>query len=167
MSLLFGASVYTFSLILAVFLSGLGIGGLVGSRLARRPTVSRRDARQVQAMLALAIGFGAWAIVNVLPGWQPTALFLPNVRVDALAGVRVRRAALRVRAAAGHDPVGRELPADARGRRATRDFDRHVARVNATNTAGALAGAIAFTLIGIPLLGSHCAQQALVAVCRD
>ena len=42
------------------------------------------------------------------------------------------------------------------------DFDRHVARVNAINTAGALAGAIAFTLIGIPLLGSHMAQQALV-----
>ena len=80
LSLLFGASVYTFSLILAVFLTGLGIGGLVGSRLARRPTVSVVTLGRVQAMLALAIGFGAWAIVNVLPGWQPTALFLPNVR---------------------------------------------------------------------------------------
>ena len=34
--------------------------------------------------------------------------------------------------------------------RRARDFSGHVARINAINTAGALAGAIAFTLIGIP-----------------
>src|SRR5688500_19099497 len=43
-------------------------------------------------------------------------------------------------------------------------FDRHVARINAINTSGALLGAIAFTLIGIPSLGSHAAQQLLVAI---
>ena len=41
LSLLFGASVYTFSLILAVFLAGLGIGGLVGTRLSRRDSARR------------------------------------------------------------------------------------------------------------------------------
>ena len=41
LSLLFGASVYTFSLILAVFLAGLGIGGLVGIALARRTATPR------------------------------------------------------------------------------------------------------------------------------
>src|SRR5213079_3418957 len=43
LSLLFGATVYTFSLILAVFLTGLGIGSSVGSALARsvaRPRVA-------------------------------------------------------------------------------------------------------------------------------
>ena len=44
------------------------------------------------------------------------------------------------------------------------DFGGHVARINAINTAGALAGAIAFTLIGIPLLGSHDSQQLLVII---
>ena len=161
LSLLFGASVYTFSLILAVFLSGLGIGGLVGSRLARRPTASVVTLGRVQAMLALAIGFGAWAIVNVLPGWQPTALFLPKVR--ATPSLAFAFDALRCAFALLPATIlwGASFPLTlAIGRRA--DFDRHVARVNAINTAGALAGAIAFTLIGIPLLGSHMAQQALV-----
>ena len=36
LSLLFGATAYTFSLILAVFLVGLGIGSTVGAELARR-----------------------------------------------------------------------------------------------------------------------------------
>ena len=36
LSLLFGASVYTFSLILAVFLAGLGLGSFAGSVIARR-----------------------------------------------------------------------------------------------------------------------------------
>jgi len=161
LSLLFGASVYTFSLILAVFLSGLGIGGLVGSRLARRPTASVVTLGRVQAMLALAIGFGAWAIVNVLPGWQPTALFLPRVR--ATPSLAFAFDALRCAFALLPATIlwGASFPLTlAIGRHA--DFDRHVARVNAINTTGALAGAIAFTLIGIPLLGSHMAQQALV-----
>ena len=80
LSLLFGASVYTFSLILAVFLTGLGLGGLVGSRLARRTPDPRSALALFRSLLAVAIAFGAWAIVNVLPGWQPTALFLPQVR---------------------------------------------------------------------------------------
>ena len=161
LSLLFGASVYTFSLILAVFLCGLGIGGLVGSRLARRPTASVVTLGRVQAMLALAIGFGAWAIVNVLPGWQPTALFLPRVR--ATPSLAFAFDALRCAFALLPATIlwGASFPLTlAIGRHA--DFDRHVARVNAINTTGALAGAIAFTLIGIPLLGSHMAQQALV-----
>ena len=77
LSLLFGASVYTFSLILAVFLAGLGIGGLVGSRLARRTRCRARRSAWSRRCSRCAIAFGAWAIVNVLPHWQPTALFLP------------------------------------------------------------------------------------------
>ena len=36
LSLVFGATVYTFSLILAVFLAGLGIGSAAGAALGRR-----------------------------------------------------------------------------------------------------------------------------------
>ena len=171
LSLLFGASVYTFSLILAVFLSGLGIGGLIGSRMIRR----RRDAAAalaaVQASLAFAIGYGAWAIVNVLPAWQPTAQFLPGIRSEpsltfAFDALRCAVALLPATILWGASfPLtlacgqrSRSVPGAAAG------FDRHVALVNAINTAGALAGAIGFTLIGIPRLGSHHAQQLLVIV---
>ncbi len=161
LSLLFGASVYTFSLILAVFLTGLGLGGLLGSRLARRALDPRSVLGVVHVALAVAIGFGAWAIVNVLPGWQPTAQFLPSVRATpslAFAFDTLRCAFALLPAAI---LWGASFPLTlACG---SRDFAAYVARINAINTAGALAGAIAFTLIGIPMLGSHAAQQALVA----
>ena len=43
-----------------------------------------------------------------------------------------------------------------------RDAGRSVATINALNTAGALAGAVLLTLVGIPRFGSQIAQQALV-----
>jgi len=160
LSLLFGASVYTFSLILAVFLAGLGVGGWVGTSLARR-TRPVAALAVIQALLAGAIAFGAYAIVNVLPHWQPTALFLPQVR--STSWMMFTYDALRCGFALLPATIlwGASFPLTlAAGRGA--DFGGHVARVNAINTAGALAGALAFTLIGIPMLGSHDAQQALV-----
>ena len=41
LSLLFGATVYTFSLILAVFLFGLGIGSSIGSAIGRHASRAR------------------------------------------------------------------------------------------------------------------------------
>lgn len=163
LSLLFGASVYTFSLILAVFLTGLGIGGLIGSRLARTVRDTRATLGIVQGLLAIAIGAGAWAIVNVLPHWQPTSTYLPNVRsapfvAFAFDGLRCAFALLPATIL-----WGASFPLTLAAGRA-RNFTGHVATINATNTVGALAGAILFTLIGIPTLGSHGAQQALVLV---
>ena len=43
LSLLFGGTTYTFAMILAVFLVGLGIGSTIGSELARRATNPRAD----------------------------------------------------------------------------------------------------------------------------
>jgi spermidine synthase len=166
LSLLFGASVYTFSLILAVFMAGLGIGGLAGTALSRRVRAANALGL-IQALLAGAIAFGAYAIVNVLPYWQPTALFLPHVR--ATPSLMFTYDALRCAFALLPATLlwGASFPLTLAAGRAA-DFGGHVARVNAINTAGALAGAIAFTLIGIPKLGSHDAQQALVigaAIC--
>ena len=160
LSLLFGASVYTFSLILAVFLAGLGIGGLVGSSLARRSARPRSILGIVQLLLAVAIAFGAWAIVNVLPHWQPTALFLPNVRsTPTLAfAFDALRCAVAMLPATILWGASFPLTLAASGS----DFGGHVAKINAMNTVGALAGAIALTLVGIPQLGSHVAQQFLV-----
>ena len=44
LSLLFGATVYTFSLILAVFLVGLGIGSSLGSAIGARSDAAARGA---------------------------------------------------------------------------------------------------------------------------
>src|SRR5688572_32583536 len=58
LSLLFGATTYTFSLILAVFLVGLGIGSTIGSELARRVERPRIALGACQLMLCATI---AWA----------------------------------------------------------------------------------------------------------
>jgi spermidine synthase len=160
LSLLFGASVYTFSLILAVFLAGLGIGGFTGAVLARRSSSPRSLLGYVQFLLAIAIAFGAWAVVNVLPHWQPTALFLPGVRSEPMLAFAfdALRCAFALLPATILWGASFPLTLAAGGS----DLGRHVAKINATNTIGALGGAIVLTLVGIPQLGSHLAQQLLV-----
>ena len=160
LSLLFGASVYTFSLILAVFLGGLGIGGFAGSVLARRSGSPRSVLGYVQLLLAVAIAFGAWAIVNVLPHWQPTAQFLPGVRSEPILAFAfdALRCAFALLPATILWGASFPLTLAAGGS----DFGGHVAKINATNTVGALGGAIVLTLVGIPQFGSHVAQQLLV-----
>ena len=170
LSLLFGASVYTFSLILAVFLAGLGLGGLVGSRLARSGREPRTTLGIVQAMLTLAIAFGAWSIVNILPGWQPTGSFLPAVHsapslTFVFDAARCAFAMLPATILWGASfPLTLACGAHRDGSSGGVEFTRHVSRVNAINTVGALGGAILLTLAGIPMLGSHGAQQALIVI---
>ena len=161
LSLLFGASVYTFSLILSVFLAGLALGGSVGARAARQSLAPARLLGRVQMALALAIAAGAWMIVNVLPHWQPTRLFLPQV----YASPTLTFAFDALRCAVALLPAtllwGASFPltiAAARGG----DASRSVAALNALNTVGALSGAILVTLIAIPMFGSQRSQQLLV-----
>lgn len=169
LSLLFGASVYTFSLILAVFLGGLGAGGLAGASLARRTSDPALLLGRFQVALAVAIGFGAWMIVNALPLWQPTREFLPWVRATpayAFTFDAMRCAAAMLPATfiwGASFPLALAAPGFAPGPAAS-SLARHVSRVNAINTTGALAGTLALTLFGIPWLGSHAAQQLLVVV---
>jgi spermidine synthase len=160
LSLLFGASVYTFSLILAVFLAGLAIGGSIGARTARRSIAPAVVLGRLQLALAIAIAAGAWMIVNLLPQWQPTRQFLPAVH--ASPSLRFAFDALRCAVAMLPATIlwGASFPlaiAVAGGR-----TTRGVAAINATNTAGALIGTVGATLVLIPRFGSQVAQQLLV-----
>jgi len=60
LSLMFGATTYAFSIILGVFLAGLGIGSVVGSSLARDSKRARLLLGWIQFLIALAIAFGAF-----------------------------------------------------------------------------------------------------------
>ena len=169
LSLLFGASVYTFSLILAVFLAGLGAGSLAGASLARRATAPTVMLGRIQVLLAVAIGAGGWMIVNALPLWQPTHDFLPWVRSTpsyAFTFDALRCAAALLPATflwGASFPLMLAAPG-LRSAQAADGLGQHVARINAINTTGALAGVLTFTLYGIPSLGSHGAQQLLVVL---
>ena len=169
LSLLFGASVYTFSLILTIFLTGLAIGGGIGASLARRTSRPLVILSWMQLALAGAIGAGAWLIVNALPLWQPTKQFLPAIHAspslrfvfDALrSAVAMLPATILWGASFPLTIAAASLRTEAPGAKAA----GAVAAINALNTAGALAGAILVTLVAIPSFGSQRAQQLLVVL---
>ena len=109
LSLLFGATVYTFSLILAVFLTGLGIGSSLGAAIGRGHRASSRGARHLP---------GAALRRDCLDGVRRdgVAPVLADQSVDgqqSLVYAATRPRALPVGGAAARDPVGRELSAGA------------------------------------------------------
>src|SRR5262249_47603837 len=69
LSVLFGATVYTFSIILAVVLVGLGIGSGIGSWISRWIERPRFALSLCQMGLAASIGWTAWTISQSLPYW--------------------------------------------------------------------------------------------------
>ena len=165
LSLLFGATVYNFSLILAVFLAGIGAGSLGGAWLARR--AARTDLALAWCQLALlaALPYAAYMIGYQIPFWQ--------VGEDVLPWVYASRPLLFVydiaRCAVSIGPAalcwGASFPlALAAANAGESDAGRLVARVAVVNTLGALAGTVVFSLVVIPGLGTQRAQQALVLV---
>jgi spermidine synthase len=161
LSLLFGASVYTFTLILAVFLAGLGLGSLIGSTLVTRVASPTRALAWCQLLLVLAVAAGARAIVLWLPAWQPTPTFLPALLHSATLTFLFDA----LRAAIAFLPAtvlwGASFTFAIAAVRGTGDAGLPVSRLTAINTAGSLTGAVGFTLVGIPVFGSQSAQQAL------
>src|SRR5262249_44255873 len=69
LSLLFGATVYAFALIVAVFLIGLGIGSSLGSALARNMRQPRLALGFCQFLLCAAMAWAAYALTRSLPYW--------------------------------------------------------------------------------------------------
>src|SRR5205809_5001266 len=69
LSLLFGATVYTFSLVLAVFLVGLGIGSTLGSTLSHRFARPRVALAWCQVLLCAAMAWAAFMLTDSLPYW--------------------------------------------------------------------------------------------------
>jgi spermidine synthase len=79
LSLLFGATSYAFSIILAVFLLGLGIGSAIGSTLARTTANARATLGWMQLLLALTTAYGAWMVAQELPYWPVYPSLAPSV----------------------------------------------------------------------------------------
>lgn len=159
LSLLLGATVYTFSIILAVFLLGLWAGSAVGSFLARRVNQPRLALGACQLLLALAVAETAYTLTYSLPFWpvDPWLSINPLFNFD-LDITRCLRTvfpatllwgasfplALAGAAAGGEDPA------------------RLSGEVYAANTAGAIGGALAFSLCFIPAIGTQGSQQLLI-----
>jgi spermidine synthase len=159
LSLLLGATVYTFSIILAVFLTGLWAGSGAGSFLARRVRDPRLALAGCQILLALAIAWTAYTLAYVLPWWpvDPWLAINPWVNFD-LDLTRCLRAILPATLLWGASfPLAL---AAAAGKR--EDPARLTGEVYAANTAGSIVGALAFSLLLIPAIGTHGSQQVLI-----
>jgi spermidine synthase len=159
LSLLLGPTVYTFSIILAVFLLGLCAGSSAGSFIARRVRQPRLALAACQILLAAAIAWTAWTLANVLPYWpvDPWLALSPwsNFDLDIARCVRTILPATLL--------WGASFPLALAGAAADgEDPARLSGEVYAANTAGSIVGALAFSLLLIPSLGTQGAQRLLI-----
>src|SRR5262249_39141963 len=161
LSLLLGATVYTFSIILAVFLVGLGIGSSIGSFLGRGTAHPKILLGVCQLLLAAAIAWTAYMLANSLPYW-PINPYLSRspwftFQVDL---VRCMWAILPAASL-----WGASFPlALAAGAKPGQDPGRLVGGMYAANTVGAIIGALGSSLILIPWRGTQEGQQILIVL---
>ncbi|HEY0872577.1 MAG TPA: fused MFS/spermidine synthase [Vicinamibacterales bacterium] len=164
LSLLFGATTYTFSLILAVFLLGLGIGSSIGSAMAARTARPRLALGWCQMLLCAAMAWTSYMTTESLPYWPINPSI--NTTTDGiwytfqLDFVRAVWAMLPAAMLWGASfPLA--LAAVAQG---GKDPARLVGGVYAANTLGAIAGAVGGSLLLTIWLGSEKSQQAMIII---
>jgi spermidine synthase len=156
MGMVLGATVYVFSIILAVFLIGLALGSAAGAWLLRsvRP---RLALGWCQILLALAIAWTAFAITQSLPYWPALVDTVPWKTLTLDLG-RCLYAIL--------PPAilwGASFPfAFASVSASQKESGRLVGGVYAANTLGAIAGALLVSLALIPWIGTQQTQRLLV-----
>jgi spermidine synthase len=160
LGLLFGASVYTLSIIVAVFLTGLGIGTGIGSLLCRlaRPRLALGCC---QLLAAAAIAWTAYSISASLPYWPIDPSISSNIWFNfELDLARAFWALLPptilwgasfplALAAAGSKP---------------HESSKLFAGIYAANTLGAIVGALGASLILVAWIGSQRTEQAFIAL---
>jgi spermidine synthase len=161
LSLLLGASIYTFSIILAVFLLGLGLGSSAGSFIARSGRDPHAALGWCQALLVAALAWAGISISGWLPYWPVNPLLTTNPWVTFQ--LDLARCLWAVLPAACLWGASFPLALAAVARR-HRDAGRGVGAVYAANTVGAIVGALAFSMILIPGLGTQWAQRILIAL---
>ncbi len=155
-----GGTVYVFSTILAVFLLGLGIGAAIGSRLGR--SLNAREALGWSQILA-ALGL-AWTAYQFSDGlvWWPID---PKPHTPVLVMLQADLARVMYGILPATFAWGASVPlAFAAARSYNSDAGKTVGGVYAVNTLGCIIGALFFSLIAIPQLGTHAAERILIAV---
>jgi spermidine synthase len=159
MGLMYGATVYAFSIILGVFLIGLALGTAFGSAIVRHVN-ARAALGWCLILCALGICWTAWMISYNIPFWPIDPLVSPAPRftfqIDLVRSIWAMLPPLLAWGAA--------FPLAFAAAKAGRDPGRTVGGVYAANTLGAIAGALAVSLVLVPVLGSVVSQRILLSV---
>ena len=158
LTLLFGATVYVFAIILAVFLAGLGLGSALAAYLLRRGHNPLRSLAWTQLLLVVSLFFGTLVLARLLPfaslqsfPWTPAGarhwlhvlraidVILPSAVLWGMSFPFALAAA-----GAGHA-----------------DTARSSGNVYAANTVGAIVGSLGISFWAIPQYGTRWATQVL------
>src|SRR4051812_46315529 len=161
LSLLFGGTVYTFSLILAVFLFGLGIGSSLGSAIGRAAARPRVVFGWCQMFICAAIAWSAYMLTQSMPYWPIN----PSITSDAWFNFQLDFVRCMWVVLPGSILWGASFPL-ALAALASRNQDpaRLVGGVYAANTVGAIIGSLCASLLLVVWLGSQHAQQVLILI---
>jgi spermidine synthase len=162
LSLLMGGTVYTFSIILAVFLVGLGIGSSAGAAAARTSFNPRMALFICQILLAAGISWAAFMISRSLPYWPiDPSIYTGDYEAWYIFQLDLMRSFWTLLPATvlwgASFPIAIAAVAS-RGQ----DPGPMVGRVYAANTIGAIAGSLAFSMFIIPQFGTQWAQRWLI-----
>jgi len=160
LSLMLGATVYTFSIILAVFLVGLGLGSAAGSQWSRHHKDARLALGLCQLLLAGGIAWTAYMVSDSIPNWPVNPLLATspwfNFQIDLM---RCLWAMLPPACLWGASfPLALAAVA-ARGQ----DAGKVVGEVYAANTVGGIVGALGFAVVFIPWIGTQDSERLLIA----
>lgn len=160
LSLMLGATTYTFSMILGVFLTGLGIGSAAGAAIGRSVSRPRLALGVCQLLLIFAVLFAAAAIGLALPYWPinpalaPSPWFSFQLDLTRCLWVVLPAACL----------WGASFPLALASTARDEDAARFVGSIYAANTIGGIVGALGFSLVLIPVAGTQSAQRWIVAL---
>ena len=161
LSLMLGATTYTFSMILAVFLAGLGLGGAAGASIGRTVARPRIALGWCQLLQIGAVAWAATMIGSSLPYWPVN----PSLATSPWFTFQLDLTRCLWAVLPGALLWGASFPL-ALAAAATRDEDpaKLVSGVYAANTVGAIAGSLGMSLIVVPEWGTRHAQQLLVVL---
>jgi spermidine synthase len=161
LSLHFGATVYTFALILAVFLVGLGIGSTIAAEFSRGLRSPKRALGWCQLLVCGAIAWAAYQLTESLPYWpiNPSIATTPwfTLQLDLVRCLWV--------VLPGAILWGASFPLALAAVASTeQDAARLAGGVYAANTVGAIVGSLATSFILIPWIGSSHTEQVIIIV---
>jgi spermidine synthase len=161
LSLHFGATVYTFSLILAVFLVGLGIGSTTGAVIARETKSSRRALGWCQLLLCGSMAWAAYMNTESLPYWPIN----PSISTSPWYTLQLDLVRCFWVVLPGAVLWGASFPlALAAAASTEQDSARLAGGVYAANTVGAILGSLLASFVLVPWIGSSHSQQVLIVV---
>jgi spermidine synthase len=162
LSMLFLGTVYVFSLILAVFLTGLAIGGGLSSLLIRRAQDPARALGWCQMALAGSIAWSAFCVMKILPGWSAYLLTVTDPWKTFSTDLFFCAVAILPSAILW----GASFPLACAAARTLKQDEaaRVTGGVYAVNTIGAIAGALIVSLFLVPGIGSQQCERILILI---